>query len=509
MRASILEQLEAAKAALEQSDRRWNSALESAETGVWDCDLPNDAVSYSRMWKRMRGFDADEVVSGAADEWLKRVHPDDRARVQEIIGKQNTGELKANALEYRERHKAGHYIWISSLGAPVEWAIDGTPTRVIGTDIDITTRKVAEQERLELSRRLELALSVSKVGVFEANLLTGELIWDNRIYETYGIVRSQNALHGSDWEGALHPEDAAATLAAMDRAIRAKGTFDVTYRIVRPGGEIRTVVSRGTYFQDHNTTPRFIGADWDISVEVALTQSVQHARELAEARNIELDAARARMEHQSLHDALTGLPNRRHLDAVLAQYFGGHLQGKDGLALLQIDLDGFKAVNDTIGHNAGDEVLVQVAQRLKAGAPGNTFIARLGGDEFVVCLRGDICEDSALGIAESLNDAISKPFVISGQTVHIGSSTGIALAPMHGATAANLMVAADLALYRAKTAGRNASRVFVPAYRIQMQQQQSIESELRCAFDEHQFELRPRRAIPVCGLLAQSHGCRG
>ncbi len=165
-----------AEAALAASERRWAFALESAEQGVWEADIANKSAYYSPMWKRIRGLDADEEVDGDIERWLQRVHPDDRVRVRETIAEQDAGHIPREDFEYREWHKDGHYIWISSKGAPDAWDADGRPTRMIGTDTDITRRKLQERRLQELTQRLELALRVSRIGVFEANLKTGELL---------------------------------------------------------------------------------------------------------------------------------------------------------------------------------------------------------------------------------------------------------------------------------------------------------------------------------------------
>ena len=116
----------------------------------------------------MRGFDVDEEVDSDVESWLARVHPDDRNHIRETLAKQNAGDILLNVFEYRERHRDGHYIWISSKGAPDAWAPDGSPIRMIGTDTDITQRKLQEQHLRDLTHRLGLALRVSRIGVFES-----------------------------------------------------------------------------------------------------------------------------------------------------------------------------------------------------------------------------------------------------------------------------------------------------------------------------------------------------
>ena len=259
----------------------------------------------------------------------------------------------------------------------------------MGADVDITQRRLAEQEKRELTRRLGLALDVSRVGIFEGNLASRELFWDDRLHDIYGIPRERKALHALDWEQRLHPDDAAEAMAIMARAHAEKGAFNAQFRIMRPDGEVRTVMSQGTYTEDEYATPKLVGVNWDITEDVALSAGLKAAKELAEARNVELELARARIEDQSLHDALTGLPNRRYLDKVLNEHAGRPEATARALALLHIDLDRFKQINDTLGHVAGDAMLVHVARLLSANAGAGNFVARVGGDEFIiVCTSG-------------------------------------------------------------------------------------------------------------------------
>ena len=244
-----------AERALIASERRWNFALESAGQGVWEADLANDRVYYSPMWRQMRGYEPDEPIDSSAAAWLSRVHPDDRAHILDTIERQNSGEIKFNTFEYRERHKDGHYIWISSYGAPDAWAADGRPIRMIGTDSDITQRKLAEETARGLAHRLQAAMQVSGIGVFEGNLATGELFWDERIHEIFGIPPGGGPMRHDDWERALHPEDAPEAVAGLARGIMEKGTFSQKYRILRPTGEVRTIMAHATYLQDREPVP--------------------------------------------------------------------------------------------------------------------------------------------------------------------------------------------------------------------------------------------------------------
>ncbi|MEJ0011566.1 MAG: PAS domain S-box protein [Bauldia sp.] len=158
-----------AEAAVAYSESRLAYALESAGQGVWDYDLRTDQMYYSRMWRFMRGIPLDEPIDPGMEVWLTRVHPDDVPRVRAAAPKQAFGEHEYNTIEYRERHRDGHYVWILSRGRPVEWGANGIAVRTIGTDTDITRLKLAEEELAAEKERLRVTLESIGDGVISTD----------------------------------------------------------------------------------------------------------------------------------------------------------------------------------------------------------------------------------------------------------------------------------------------------------------------------------------------------
>ncbi|MCX7279341.1 MAG: sensor domain-containing diguanylate cyclase [Burkholderiales bacterium] len=169
-----------------------------------------------------------------------------------------------------------------------------------------------------------------------------------------------------------------------------------------------------------------------------------------------------RIRHLALHDPLTDLANRQLLTDRLSQLITQTAREPRQLALMFLDLDGFKHVNDTLGHDVGDELLVQVAQKLLALVRQNDTVARLGGDEFIILLDNPLNQDDVAHVASRIVATIRAPVVLQGQTVQIGASIGIAMHPYGGATPAALIQSADTAMYAAKRDGKNAYRFFAP-----------------------------------------------
>ena len=226
--------------------------------------------------------------------------------------------------------------------------------------------------------------------------------------------------------------------------------------------------------------------------------------------------AEARIAHMARHDALTNLPNRVQfrecLDQALSQLGRGH-----GFAVLFVDLDHFKTINDTLGHPVGDRVLLAAAERLRACARDVDTVARLGGDEFAIVQSGVARPDDAVELAARIVRALGDPFDLDGQRVQISASLGIAVAGTDGTSADKLLKNADLALYRAKLDGRGAYRCFEPEMDARLRARRALELDLRSALDNDEFELfyQPLVDLPsnrLSGfeaLMRWSHPTRG
>jgi diguanylate cyclase (GGDEF)-like protein len=227
--------------------------------------------------------------------------------------------------------------------------------------------------------------------------------------------------------------------------------------------------------------------------------------------------AEDKVAHMARHDALTNLPNRRLFREELEQALT-HLHRGEQAAVLSIDLDRFKHVNDTLGHPVGDELLIAVARRLRECTREEDIIARFGGDEFVIVqVAAELKPAGTSALASRIVDAIGAPFDIGGQQVVVGASIGIAIAPADGTDPEQLLKNADLALYRAKTDGRDTYRYFEAEMDARAQARRTLELDLRAAITRGEFEvhyqpildLRTNVVVSVEALVRWNHPVRG
>ena len=448
-----------AEAAATEALERWSFALESAGQGVWDFDYENSIWFFSSTWKRMRGIPETEQVSGDYDQWLKEIHPEDLEHVSETVRKQNSGELEDITYVYRERNRTGEWIWILARGRCIEWQADGRPKRIIGTDTDITDIKQREMEFAAVSRRLELALTTSRVGVWETDIESMQPIWDRRTCEMFGVASNPTTLQpATAWVDLVHPDDREATLDTCRAAFVSRSDYTCEYRVLTQADECRHIRSYGRFVTNANGRETILGVNLDITVDVQRADALRLANQLAEERNCDLEIARASMEFASLHDSLTGLPNRRCLDEKLSQYSRNGVTA-DSLIILHIDLDRFKQINDTMGHAAGDAMLCHIANLLSATVRNTDMVARIGGDEFVVVMQSAISADQLQCLVEQIISSAGRPMQWKNKECRTGASIGIAKASA-GIDPRQLLINADIALYRAKHNGRNCAAYF-------------------------------------------------
>jgi diguanylate cyclase (GGDEF)-like protein/PAS domain S-box-containing protein len=355
-----------------------------------------------------------------------------------------------------------------------------------------------ELERRVVDRTAELATSEARyrralagagVGSFELDLASGRTFWSLEAQAMHGVAPGTFA-------GTL--EAAVATMHPDDRELVAEGLADLEdpgerlleYRVSRPDGEIRWLSGRGSLRRDGNRR-LLVGVITDIT-----------ERRAAEA---EL----ARLAHT---DALTGLPNRTQLLATLDAAFAA----EQPVTLLVMDLDGFKEVNDGLGHETGDQLLVEVAARLRAGVRPSDLVARLGGDEFAVALVGTAEVAAGVTVAENLLAALGQPIEVAGLRLPIGVSVGISVAPEHGVSASDLLRHADVAMYRAKQRGGTWAS-FTPTADGGRAGRLALLADLRAAIDDDaidvhyqpQLDLRTGRVVAVEALARWTHSTRG
>ncbi|GAA4034736.1 bifunctional diguanylate cyclase/phosphodiesterase [Actimicrobium antarcticum] len=278
-----------------------------------------------------------------------------------------------------------------------------------------------------------------------------------------------------------------------------------------PDGRIRLEPRRS--FAEWQQSVQGRCAPWqpvDVEGLKTLLQIVSEVHKLQVNRGLH-----AKLYWRAHHDQLTGLYNRRAMEDEVARRLD---DGDFNAALILLDLDNFKKINDTYGHETGDGVLQQFSQRLKAVIRDFDLLARLGGDEFMLLLQvPSPCPFTALTLAERLHKAVERPFVMNGQQLRIGISVGIAIPPAHGRTVGELLRRADLALYQAKSRGRSCSVVFEMAmeldqldvYRLERDLDDAIERDELVLVYQPKIDLATRRVVGLEALLRWNHPTRG
>jgi diguanylate cyclase (GGDEF)-like protein/PAS domain S-box-containing protein len=437
-------------------EQRWLIAAEYGQLGLWDNDEVAGTRYVSQTWRAMRGYGPDDAFDESREALAARTHPDDRASLARQIDATVNGNTETVFQEYRERHRDGHWISILSRGRVIARDSQGRASRIIGIDTDITEIKASSEKIFRMSQRLEIAIQATRVGIWDADLAKDEVIWDARMMELYGLDLPPGPIPDGYWEQSIHPDDRDRVLSQSSDVEAGKITFSEDYRVVRPDGSVRFIRSRSTNLFNDTIGHGLIGVDWDVTADVEAADELRRAHALARKRNEELEQARAEMEYNALHDALTDLPNRRFLDRQMKA-----LHGKDHrVAIMQLDLDRFKQINDTLGHAAGDAVLRHVACVMDNLVPNTATVARVGGDEFVVFFEQAPDQDVLAGIAERIVTELHAPFEVNGKNCRFGVSIGIALGEMPAQTPDEVFENADMALYEAKGSGRGRSVFF-------------------------------------------------
>lgn len=509
------------------------------ENGVSD---PKHTIP-SALLKQMQEMDGDYAWMSAGSGFLLRI-----ARSGQMLGLIAVERLAFP--EFREHYLNLALIIASVCGLAIENA--RTYHRI----------KAADDALRESEQRLALAVLHNGVGIWDWNLQTEELIWDDSMYALYHIRREDFPGTEEAWRKALHPDDLERGDREVEEALSGKKPFDTEFRVRRPNGDIRYIKAVAKVFRDDQGKPlRMLGINTDITehkqaetrlqlaasvftharegifitdadaaiIEVndAFTRITGYSREEALGQNprmlqsgrqsqeyyatmwqtlinqghwygeiwnrrkngevyaglitistvrdavgktlnyvalftdiTEMKIYQQQLEHIAHYDVLTGLPNRVLLADRLQLAMIQSQRRNHSLAVVFLDLDGFKAVNDSHGHAIGDQLLITVGNRMKMALREGDTLARLGGDEFVAVLVDLVCPQDCESVLKRLLQAAAAPVIVDEAVLRVSASIGVTIYPQDGADADQLMRHADQAMYQAKQTGKNCYHLF-------------------------------------------------
>jgi diguanylate cyclase (GGDEF)-like protein/PAS domain S-box-containing protein len=463
-----------AQANLAEQEERFRQLAENIDGVFWvfcahERRFLYVSPAYERVWRRPVA-----TMYSERNEWLQSVHPDDRDRVRRAALSRPVDTFSE---EYRLLHADGTVTWILSRAFPIHDA-NGNVYRLAGIAEDITERKVQGDMVARLGRILDRSSN-------EIYIIDGE------------EARILQANHGAQRNLSYSMEELATKSVFELMPMMTHDELDAVIAPLREGTEDLVRFETEMQRSDGSRYPA------EVRVHFAPEESppvyVAILQDISERKEIE-----TRLNYMAYYDALTGLPNRRQLNARVREIIVEANRHGRLAAMVFIDLDRFKVINDSLGHIVGDALLKVVAQRLQDNVRTGDMVARVSGDEFIVLLANIAQVDDVTRIAGKLLSALAEPVLLPGRRLFVTASLGIALYPRDSGDFEGLFKHADTAMYHAKQLGRNNFQFFTEAMNRRAKRQLALETELQGALARGEFVLhyQPQVNLATGRLLA-------
>lgn len=459
---------------LQQSLERFEIVARATNDVVWDWNLATDQLWCNENFSVVFGYEPNEV-GAYVDARTARIHPEDATLVTHSLRAALERGDKSWSGEYRMRRKDGSYATVFDRGLVIHDAA-GQPVRMIGAMLDITERRKSERRMALHTRRQEIIARLGQFALGGAEL--GEV-----------LAEAARALRAGGCERAEILEGEAAPDGRVCVPIRGE---QETFAVLALGA------------------PRSEAADAE---DLRFAEALAHVLSAAVRRH----HTQTRLAYMAEFDALTGLPNRHLVQDRLTQSVAQARRHARQGAVLFIDLDRFKLVNDTLGHHVGDALIAEVGRRLKECVRDGDTVGRVSGDEFALVLAELAQPDDAALVAQKVLEALARPFHLAGHEAYVTASIGIAVFPADGDDAQTLLKNADMAMYRAKELTRNAYCFFTAQMNQRSVARLQLNTDLRRAMERGEFalhyqpkvDLRDGRMHGVEALLRWNHPGRG
>lgn len=448
---------------LQRSEERYRRLVANLPDVTWTSSENGQTTYISQNVEDVYGYTAEEICTRGEELWFGHIHPEDLERVSQ--GFRNLFfKNESFDSEYRIQHKNGEWIWVHDRALRTH--SENGVRYADGVFSDITARKRAELALVGSEKRYRSLFENNLSAVFRA-VAGGKILDCNpALVAMLGYGSREELLQRSAADIWYDPGEERALLGQLARE---SSLSNYEIRLKRKDGAPVWALHNVALLQSEDGQPAVIeGTAFDIS-----------RRRRAEEE----------LRHLAYYDAVTGLPNRTLLEDRLSKAMAAARRRKEKLALLFLDLDHFKVINDSLGHATGDRVLNEVATRLKKWSRDQDTVARLGGDEFVIVVNGVKEIGDVAVAARRVLDALIAEARIEGRSLSIGCSLGISIFPDHGNDAVALLKNADAAMYSAKENGRNNFQFFTPEMNAQVVERLNLESDLRGALQKNELFL--------------------
>ncbi|MDJ0656161.1 MAG: EAL domain-containing protein [Xanthomonadales bacterium] len=443
---------------------RLKHALWGSGDELWDWDVESGEIHRHNTLPMVCG---DNRASERIEDSLARIHPDDVCQVRDNLDAHLEGETPYFEAHYRMRSKDGPWIWILDRAKVVEYSGEGKPVRLTGTLRNISAIKNTE-DQLKL---IATAFQNTSDGVVIADhqgyiLAVNQAFTEITGYDADEVIGEQYIFRGGPGRPSEQEEDA-----IWDRVMESLMTTgqwrgEISERT--KGNPLRKPLSVrvNAVMDDNDVASHYIGVFSDITFR---KQTEENLKRLAN------------------HDTLTGLPNRSLFNDRLSKALARARRRSSLVALLFMDLDRFKNVNDSLGHAMGDLLLKEVSRRLQTCLREEDTIARLGGDEFTIVLEGIHKPKDVIPVAKKIGKAVGAVYDLDGYEANVTPSVGISIYPNDGEDADTLVKNADTAMYHAKRQGRNNHQFFDRMMNAEVTERLDLENKMRLAMQNREF----------------------
>lgn len=453
--------------ALRTSEERFRSVVQAANDAIIITDSNAQIIGWNKGAQAIFGYREEEVVGTPLIRLIPERYREAHAKGMERVNTTGQTRVSGRTVELAGlRSDGGEFPLDLSLSM---WKTE-TGTFYSGIIRDITERKQAEAALRESQENLAAAQHMTQLGSWEGHMETGEVTWSDELYRILGYAPGTVVPTQALFFEAVHPDDLPMVQAAMLASVTGRAPFDLDHRIVQSNGNVRHVHAQSGFINDGAGKPvRIVGTIHDITERKALE---------------------AKLRRQALYDPLTQLPNRALFLDRLEQGIARAVRHQKALAVLFLDLDHFKIVVDSLGHEAGDHLLLAVAERLQVSVRSGDTVARLGGDEFTILLDQIVDLGAAIEAVERIQGELQMPFVLGEREVFVTASIGVSYLTAPDQTRpGDLLRDADLAMYRAKTNGRAQYALFEGGQHAPALERLELESDLRHAIKRNEFRV--------------------